>query len=87
MKRMIIIRPEHTHPDGVQICDEFAQKLGFHGATPTVQRAGASQQKLVCNLTAQSSTQELVAEIQSLTNLANELRDALVEKGIIKGSE
>lgn len=87
MKRMIIIRPEHTHPDGVKICDESTQKLGSHGATPTVKRAGASQQKLVCNLTAQSSTAELVAEIQSLTNLANELRDALVEKGLIKGSE
>ena len=87
MKRMIIIRPEHTHPDGVAICDECGQKLGFHGATPTVQRAGVKQQKLVCNLTTQSSTAELVAEIQSLTNLTNELRDALVEKGIIKGSE
>lgn len=30
---MIIIRPEHTHPDGVKICDESGQKLGFHGAT------------------------------------------------------
>jgi hypothetical protein len=87
VKRMIIIRPEHTHPDGVQICDEAAQKLGFHGATPTAQRANEAQKKLVCNLTAQSPTQELVAEIQSLVNLTNELRDALVEKGLIKGSE
>lgn len=84
---MRIIRPEHIHPDGIEICDEAGQKLGFHGATPTPQRSGASQKKLVCNLTAQSSTEELVAEIQSLVNLTNELRDALVEKGLIKGSE
>ena len=87
MKRMIIIRPEHTHPDGIEICDGAVQKLSFHGATPMPQRANANQKKLVCNLTAQSSTQELVAEIQSLVNLTNELRDALVEKGLIKGSE
>ena len=84
---MIIIRPEHTHPDGVKICDESTQKLGFHGAAPTVKRAGAGQQKLGCSLAARASRAESVEEIQSLTNLANELRDALVEKGLIKGSE
>ena len=39
---MIIIRPEHTHPDGVAICDECGQKLGFHGATLS-SRKGSSK--------------------------------------------
>ena len=44
------IRPEHTHAGGLQICDDGAdgtvQKLGFFGATPTVQRKNAAQAKL-----------------------------------------
>ena len=86
MKRMRIIRPEHTHADGLQICAAPQEKLGFHGATPTVQRAGKVQEKLVSNLTAQSDIPEIAEEIKALTALANELRDALVEKGLIKGS-
>ena len=74
------IRPEHTHEGGLQICDDGSdgtvQKLGFFGATPTVQRANASQGKLVDGAT----TAQIVV-------LVNELRDALVEKGLIKGSE
>ena len=65
------IRPEHTHAGGLQICDDGAdgtvQKLGFFGATPTVQRKNAAQAKLA-------------------ESLVNELREALVEKGLIKGS-
>lgn len=86
MKRMRIIRPEHTHSDGLQICVSPQEKLGFHGAVPTGQRAGNTQEKLVSNLTAQSSVSEIAEEIQALTALVNELRDALVEKGLIKGS-
>lgn len=73
------IRPEHTHEGGLQICDDGAdgtvQKLGFFGATPTVQRKNAAQAKLAESAT----TAQIVA-------LVNELREALVEKGLIKGS-
>lgn len=72
------IRPEHTHEGGLQICDDGAdgtiQKLGFFGVAPTLQRANADQAKLSDNAT-------LVQAIK----LINELRDALVEKGLIKG--
>lgn len=86
MKRMRIIRPEHTHSDGLLICASPQEKLGFHGTIPTIQRAGSAQEKLVSNLTAQSSVSEIADEVKALTALANELRDALVEKGLIKGS-
>lgn len=73
------IRPEHTHAGCLQICDGGAdgtvQKLGFFGATPTVQRKNAAQAKL----TESATTAQIVS-------LVNELREALVEKGLIKGS-
>lgn len=75
MSEILTIRPEHTHPDGLLLCDEPQQKLGFHGAAPTSQRAHAAQAAVAAGGT--------LAEVIAL---ANELRAALVEKGIIKGS-
>jgi hypothetical protein len=46
-------------------------KVGFHGAPPTVQRANADQ--------------AVATDLASVITLANELRAALVEKGIIAG--
>ncbi len=87
MERMLVIRPEHTQPEGLLLCDETTQKLGFYGAKPTPQRSGKVQRKLVSNLTEQSTITDIANEIRSLTTLVNELRDTLVEKGLIKGSE
>ncbi|HNQ90977.1 MAG TPA: hypothetical protein PKM73_20370 [Verrucomicrobiota bacterium] len=47
-------------------------KVGFHGATPTAQRARAAEAE--------------ATNLASVIKLANELRSALVEKGIIKGA-
>ncbi len=75
---ILTIRHEHTHSGGLQICDDGAdstvQKLGFFGAEPTPQRANADQARLPENAT-----------LTQVVKLLNELRDALVEKGIIKG--
>jgi len=46
-------------------------KVGFHGATPTAQRA--------------NSNQAAATDLASVITLANELRAALAEKGLIKG--
>jgi len=46
-------------------------KVGFHGAAPTAQRANANQ--------------AVATDLASVITLANELRAALVEKGLIKG--
>ncbi|HRK23250.1 MAG TPA: hypothetical protein PLX06_15630, partial [Fimbriimonadaceae bacterium] len=48
-----------------------AAKVGFHGAAPTAQRANADQ--------------AVATDLASVITLANELRAALVEKGLIKG--
>jgi len=84
------------------------QKIGFHNATPVIQRASASQAVVTATVGAavvttasaltsygytQAQADSLVARVNSLivdnaaqTVLVNELRAALVEKGIIKGS-
>jgi hypothetical protein len=50
---------------------DASAKVGFHGATATGQRAGANQ--------------AVATDLASVITLANELRVALVEKGLIKG--
>ena len=55
----------------VQIGAGASSKVGFHGATPTTQRANANQAE--------------ATDLASVIILANELRIALVEKGIIEG--
>lgn len=47
-------------------------KVGFHGATPTAQRANANQAE--------------ATDLATVITLANELRAALIEKGLIKGA-
>ena len=73
------IRPAHTHGGGLQICDAGSdgtiQKHGLFGVAPTIQRANANQAKL-----------EDSAQLAQVIVLVNELREALVEKGLIKGS-
>lgn len=55
----------------VQLGAGASAKLGFHGATPTVQRANANQAE--------------ATDLASVVTLANELRATLVEKGRIRG--
>ena len=92
------IRHEHTHDGGLQICDDGSdgttQKLGFFGATPTVQRAGTAQAAVAAATIANAAGDvptaaehnAAVARVNALTALVNELRAALVEKGLVKGS-
>lgn len=55
----------------VQVGSGTTAKIGFHGATPTAQRADANQAP--------------ATDLATVITLANELRAALVEKGVIKG--
>jgi len=55
----------------VQVGAGTSSKVGFHGAAPTAQRANANQAE--------------ATDLASVITLANELRAALVDKGIIKG--
>lgn len=59
-------------------------KLGVYGKTPVVQPASASQAAVVSSATA--TTTVLRAQLTATMVLANALRLALVNTGIIKGA-
>jgi len=56
----------------VQVGAAALATIGFHGAAPTAQRAGVNQAE--------------ATDLASVIILTNELRAALVEKGLIKGT-
>lgn len=76
----------NTHPDGVCVGSAITEKVGFHGSAPTVQRAGAAQAAVVTTAAATTSYGYTEAQANALIALVNEMRAALVEKGIIKGA-
>lgn len=72
-----------TTTTGTKIGTAVGQKLAFHNSTPVVQRAGAAQAILVAITGGESPTE---AEHNLVITLVNELRAALIEKGLIKGA-
>lgn len=85
MKKIITPLPHQT--DGLLITTGATVKLGFHGATPTAQRAGSAQ-AAVATTAATNSTPYGFSEVQAngIVTLLNEIRATLVEKGLMKGS-
>tara|TARA_R100001086_G_scaffold250077_1_gene193285 strand:- start:1989 stop:2261 length:273 start_codon:yes stop_codon:yes gene_type:complete len=72
---------------GYTLGQSAADLVGVHGATPVAQRASADQ-AAVAATAATNSTPYGYSEAQAnaIVTLLNEIRAALVEKGIIKGS-
>jgi hypothetical protein len=66
-------------------------KVGFHGAAPTAQRAGATQaavtyaSQTIRDPPTRAQVQALNDGLVAAITLLNELRAAVVEKGIVKG--
>lgn len=73
---------------GTKIGTATTQKIAFHNSTPVAQRAGAAQAAV--STTGATSTTPFgyttAAQADAIVTLVNEIRAALVEKGIIKGS-
>ncbi|MBI2926177.1 MAG: hypothetical protein HYY24_10790 [Verrucomicrobia bacterium] len=73
---------------GNKIGTATTQKLAFHGATPTVQRASSAQ--AVVSTTAATNVNPYgfttAAQADAIVTLLNEIRQVLVEKGLMKGS-
>lgn len=73
---------------GTKIGTATGQKLAFHNATPVVQRSGAAQAAVATtgatNVAPFGYT--TAAQADAIVTLVNELRAALVAKGLIKGS-
>lgn len=73
--------------DGYQIGTAASKKVSFHGATPVVQRSGAAQAAVVTTAPTNSSPYGYSqAQATAILTLLNEIRAALVEKGIIAGA-
>jgi len=89
---LLTIRQDPGQTGGVLIQTTASEKLGFHGATPVVMRAGADQAAVSTNALAvgasysQAEVTAIATRATALTALANELRASLVEKGLIKGT-
>jgi hypothetical protein len=83
----LIIRAVTPHTDGIQVGESITVELGFHGAAPSAQRAGAAQ-AAVATTAATSSTPFGYSEAQAnaIVALLNEIRATLVAKGLMKGS-
>jgi hypothetical protein len=74
-------------PDGTSFGQSASEKISFHGVTPVAMRAGAAQAAVAT--TAATSTSPFgfaEAQANAIVTLLNEIRAALVEKGIIKGA-
>lgn len=77
---------------GSQVATLPSQKLSFHGVTPVAQRAGVAQLAVpttvltVSNPPTQAEVQAIIDRLALVTTLDNEIRAALVQKGLIKGS-
>jgi UDP-N-acetyl-D-mannosaminuronic acid transferase (WecB/TagA/CpsF family) len=73
--------------DGYSVGQSATDKVGFYGATPVAQRAGAAQ-AAVTTTAATSTTPFGYSEAQAnaIVALVNEMRAALVALGIIKGA-
>lgn len=82
MPATVILRADTPHSDGVTLGESITAAVSFHGVEPTAQRAGAAQAVAVVAAGATPTK----AEFDALVALCNELRAALVEKGLIKGA-
>jgi len=73
---------------GMFIGENTTQKLAFHGITPVAQRAGAAQAAVATTASTLTTPYGYTTQAQAdgVITLLNEIRAALVQKGLIKGS-
>jgi len=78
---------DHGNEDGWGIGKTTADKVGFHGATPTAQRSGSAQAAVAATAaTAETPYGYTEAQANAIIALLNEIRATLVAKGLMKGS-
>lgn len=95
----LVIKELPNQSDGIQIATATTEKVSFHGSTPVAQRSGSDQAAVTATSTdgtaaAAADLAELKTESEKIGDdvrativLVNELRAALVQKGLIKGSD
>ena len=84
---MAVDQLSKNNPDGTVMGQSATDKIGFHGATPIVQRSGAVQAAAPAGGTgAAAGAYDTAANRDSMINLVNEMRLVLVNFGLMKGS-
>lgn len=76
----------YNSPDGAQMGSGATEKIGFYGATPVVQRSGATQTTLTITLTTGGVGFISTAQAQSVVDQLNEVRALLTQYGLWKGT-
>ncbi len=76
------------NPDGCTFGASTSEKISFYGLTPVAQRAGSAQAAAATTGATSTSPWGFTTSTQAnaVVTLVNELRAALVENGLIKGS-
>jgi hypothetical protein len=73
--------------DGHVIGQSATDLVGFHGATPTAQRSGASQAACPAGGTGTAAGGfDTSGNRDTMIALVNEMRQVLITKGLMKGS-
>jgi hypothetical protein len=79
---------DNSQPDGTLVGESATSKVGFHGVTPVILRAGAAgNQDAVLGTAANSGDAGTDNVIDSLRVLLDEVRLALIAKGVITGAD
>jgi hypothetical protein len=78
----------HESPDGAVLGKATTSLVALHGSTPVDQRSGAAQAAVATTGATNSSPYGFTtaAQADAIVTLVNELRAALVEKGVIAGA-
>lgn len=71
---------------GYLVGQSAADLVALHGAAPVAQRSGAAQAAVVTTTPTTSAYGYTLAQATAIITLLNEIRAALVEKGIIAGA-
>lgn len=75
--------------DGLSVGQSASDPVGFHGTAPSAQRSGAAQAAVSASAAIAISSGygfATAAQADAIVTLVNELRAALVAKGVIAGS-
>lgn len=75
-------------PEGTSLGQSATSKTSMHGATPVAQRSGSAQAAVsaTASTTTTPAGYSTTTQANAIVTLVNELRAAMVEKGIIAGA-
>lgn len=87
----------NNNPDGMSFGLDTSEKISFYGVTPLAQQTGTDQSAvataalttitdIVTTASVTGAVNAVIARATALTVLVNEMRQSLIDLGLIKGS-